>query len=108
MKDRLGNNGYRVSDNCEVDADSLEDMLKHLADHGPSSLLLSKRFSPLISCFMDQIEIAITGEWAPAIQADIERDAAASPADDATESPAAVGFRRVSKRVAVTYGQGRT
>ena len=107
MKDRLGNNGYRVGDNCDVDADSLEDMLKHLADHGPSSLLLSRKFARLVGCFMDQIENAITDEWAPAIRADIEQDGAASPADETTESPAAVGFRRVSKRVAVTYGPGR-
>ena len=107
MKDRLGNNGYRVSGNCDVDADSLEDMLKHLADHGPSSLLLSKRFAPLISCFLDEIESAMTDEWAPAIQADIEQDATASTADEPTESPAAVDFRRVSKRVAVSYGPGR-
>ena len=107
MKDRLGNNGYMVSDNCHMDSDALEDMLTHLADHGPSSLLLSKKFAPLISCFMNQIEIAITGEWAPAIQVDIEKDATASPADETTESPAAVGFRRVSKPVAVSYGPGR-
>ena len=106
MKDRLGNNGYRVSDNCQVDADSLEDMLTHLADHGPSSLLLSKRFAPLISCFLDEIESAMTDEWAPAIRADIEQDATPSTVDETTESPAAVGFRRVSKRVAVTYGKG--
>ena len=103
MKDRLGNNGYRVSDNCQVDAGSLEDMLTHLADHGPSSLLLSKRFAPLISCFLDEIESAMTDEWAPAIRADIEQGATA---DETTESPAAVGFRRVSKRVAVSYGKG--
>ena len=106
MKDRLGNNGYRVSDDCHVDSGSLEDMLKHLADHGPSSLLLSKRFAPLISCFLDEIESAITDEWAPAIRADIERDATASAPGETTESPAAVGFRRVSKRVAVSYGKG--
>ena len=107
MKDRLGNNGYMVSDNCQVDSDSLEDMLTHLADHGPSSLLLSTRFASLISCFLAQIENAITDEWAPAIRADIEQDGAASPADETTESPAAVGFRRVSKRAAVSYGPGR-
>ena len=107
MKDRLGNNVYSVSDNCDVDADSREGMLKHLADHGPSSLLLSRKFARLVGCFMDQIEIAITDEWASAIRADIEQDAAASPADETTGSPAAVGFRRMSKRVAVTYGQER-
>ena len=100
------NKENKIIDNCQVGRDALEDMLTHLADHGPSSLLLSKKFSPLISCFMDQIEIAITGEWAPAIQGDIEQDGAASPADETTESPAAVGFRRVSKRVAVSYGPG--
>ena len=100
------NKENKIIDNCQVGRDALEDMLTHLVDHGPSSLLLSKKFAPLISCFMDQIEIAITGEWAPAIQADIEQDATPSTADETTESPAAVGFRRVSKRVAVTYGKG--
>ena len=101
------NKENKIINNCQVDRGALEDMLTHLADHGPSSLLVSKKFSPLISCFMDQIEITITGEWAPAIRADIEQDATASTADDTTESPAAVGFRRVSKRAAVSYGPGR-
>ena len=104
MKDRLGNNGYRVGDNCDVDADSLEDMLKHLADHGPSSLLLSRKFARLVGCFMDQIENAITDEWAPAIRADIEQGATA---DETTESPAAVGFRLQSRRISTSYRQGR-
>ena len=96
----------RIRNQCQIAPEIKEKILAHLDAHGPASLLLSKKFSPLISCFMDQIEIAITGEWAPAIQADIEQDATPSTADETTESPAAVGFRRVSKRVAVTYGKG--
>ena len=100
------NKENKIINNCQVDRGALEDMLTHLADHGPSSLLLSTRFASLISCFLAQIENAITDEWAHAIRAAIEQDGAASPADETTESPAAVGFRRVSKRVAVTYGKG--
>ena len=98
------NKENKIIDNCQVGRDALEDMLTHLADHGPSSLLLSKKFAPLISCFMNQIEIAITGEWAPAIRADIEQGATA---DETTESPAAVGFRLQSRRISTSYRQGR-
>ena len=97
----------RIRNECQIAPEIKEKILEHLADHGPSSLLLSKRYSPLISCFLDEIESAMTDEWTPAIRADIEPDATASPADETTESPAAVGFRRVSKRAAVSYGPGR-
>ena len=96
----------RIRNQCQIAPEIKEKILAHLDAHGPASLLLSTKFAPLIGCFLDQIGIAMTGEWAPAIRADIEQDAPASPADEATESPAAVGFRRVSKRVAVTYGKG--
>ena len=56
------NKENKIIDNCQVGRDALEDMLTHLADHGPSSLLLSKRFAPLIICFLNQIENAITDE----------------------------------------------
>ena len=97
----------RIRNECQIAPEIKEKILEHLDAHGPSSLLLSKRYSPLISCFLDQIENAITDEWGPVILADIEQDATASTADEAAESPAAVGFRRVSKRVAVSYGPGR-
>ena len=97
----------RIRNQCQIAPEIKEKILAHLDAHGPASLLLSTKFAPLISCFLDEIESAMTDEWAPAIRADIEQDATASTADETTESPAAVGFRRVSKRVAVSYGPGR-
>ena len=97
----------RIRNQCQIAPEIKEKILAHLDAHGPASLLLSTKFAPLISCFLDEIESAMTVEWAPALQGDTEQDGAASPADETTESPAAVDFRRVSKRVAVTYGPGR-
>ena len=55
------NQDYKIINNCQVGRDALEDMLTHLADHGPSSLLLSRKFARLIGCFMDTASaIAIT------------------------------------------------
>ena len=65
MKDRLGNNGYRASDNCQVDAGIRVNLLKHLDEHGPVSLFTSNKFGQYVGCFLEEIEDAIAGEQSP-------------------------------------------
>ena len=112
MKDRVGNNGYGVSDNCEVDAEIKEGLLKHLDEHGPVSLLTSAKFGQYAGCFLEEIERAIVAESAliaPAAADDStgNQDAAASPADDVTESSAAMRVRLQTGRRITSYRQGR-
>ena len=112
MKDRFGNNGYRVSDNCEVDAGTRVNLLKHLDQHGPVSLLTSAKFGQYAGCFLEEIERAIVAE-STLITPDADDltekgDAAASPADEATESPAAMRVRLQSGRRMTSYRQGRS
>ena len=53
---------YRVSDNCEVDAETKESLLKHLDEHGAVSLLASNKFGQFAACFLEEIDGAITAE----------------------------------------------
>ena len=111
MKDRLGNNGYGVSDNCQVAAEIKETLLKHLAEHGPVSLLASNKFGQYAGCFLEEIERAIVAESAlitpDADDLTEKQEAAASPADEATESPAAKRVRLQSRRIATSSRQRR-
>ena len=111
MKDRFGNNGYRASDNCQVDAEIKEGLLKHLDEHGPVSLLTSAKFGQYAGCFLEEIERAIAAESTLIASAADDsagnQDGTASPADEATESPAAKRVRLQSRRIATSYRQGR-
>ena len=113
MKDRVGSNGYGVSDNCQVAGEIKEGLLKHLDEHGPVSLLTSAKFGQYAGCFLEEIEGAIAAESAlkATTAADdlIDNlDAEASPADEATESPAAMRVRLQARRIITSYRQGRS
>ena len=101
----------KAINNCQVDAETKESLLKHLDEHGAVSLLTSAKFGQYAGCFLDEIEKAIIAESALIATAAVDltrnQDAAASPADDASESPAAVGFRLQSRRISTSYRQGR-
>ena len=111
MKDRFGNNGYRASDNCEVAAEIKEGLLKHLDEHGPVSLLTSAKFGQYAGCFLEEIERAIVAESVVLASAADDltgsQDGTASPADEATESPAAMPARLQNGRRRIRYRQGR-
>ena len=111
MKDRFGNNGYRLSDNCQVDAETKESLLKHLDEHGPVALLTSAKFGQYAGCFLEEIERAIAAESAliaSAADDSAERqEAPPTPADEATESPAAMRARLQSRRIATSSRQRR-
>ena len=111
MKDRFGNNGYRLSDNCQVDAETKESLLKHLDEHGPVSLLTSAKFGQYAGCFLEEIERAIVAESALITSADDDssetQDETGPAPDKATESPAAMRARLQTRRIATSYRQGR-
>ena len=101
----------KAINNCQVDAETKESLLKHLDEHGAVSLLSSAKFGQYAGCVLEEIERAIAAESALIAPAagDSTRnpDAAASPADDATESPAAMRVRLQTGRRMVSYRQGR-
>ena len=69
-----------------LDADTRETLLKHLAEHGPVSLLTSNKFSQYAGCFPEEITRAIAAESAliaPAAAVDLtgKEEAPPTPAD---------------------------
>ena len=103
----------RTRNECQIDAETKESLLNHLDEHGAVSLLTSAKFSQSTGCVLEEIEGAIAAESAlivPAAAGDStgNPDAAASPADEATESPAAVRVRLQTGRRMISYRQGRS
>ena len=102
------------TNNCQVDSETKESLLKHLDEHGPVSLLTSAKFGQYAGCVLEDIERAIAAESAliaPADAADDSignQDAAAPPADEATASPAAVRVRVQTGGMITSYRQGRS
>ena len=101
----------KAINNCQVDAETKESLLKHLDEHGAVSLLTSAKFGQYAGCFLEEIERAIAAESALIAPAAGDStgnpDAAASPADEATESPAALRARFQSRRIATSFRQRR-
>ena len=101
----------KATNNCQVDAETKESLLKHLDEHGAVSLLTSAKFGQYAGCFSKEIERAIAAESALIVPAAGDstgnRDAAASPADAATESSAALRVRLQTGRRMISYRQGR-
>ena len=99
--------GYKVTTNCELDADTREHLLQHLDEHGVMSLLTSSKFSTHVNCLLSEIEQAIAGERESVIQDASDPDKTAPPADDAIESPAAMRVRLQTRQRRISYRQGR-
>ena len=98
--------GYKVTTNCELDADTREHLLQHLDEHGVMSLLTSSKFSTHVDCLLSEIEQAIAGERESVIQ-DASEQEKTGP-DEATESPAAMRVRLQTGRRMISYRQGRS
>ena len=103
---------YKVTDNCQIDADAKESLVQHLEDHGVMSLLTSSKFAPYFSCVVKEIGKAIAAESALIASAAADdsignQDAAASPADGTAESPAALFGGGRAWRRRTSYRQGR-
>jgi hypothetical protein len=111
MSNRTEAQDHKITNNCEMDAGTKENLLKHLEEHGAVSLLASAKFGQYAGCFLEEIERAIVAEStliAPDADDLTEKgDAAASPADEATESPAAMRVRLQSRRIATSSRQRR-
>ena len=104
---------YKAINNCQVDAETKESLLKHLDEHGPVSLLTSAKFGQYAGCVLEEIERAIAAESALIAPADADdstgnQDAAASPAAGTAESPAAMRVRLQTGRRMISYRQGRS
>ena len=104
-------NENNATTNCQIDAETKESLLKHLDEHGAVSLLTSAKFGQYAGCFLEEIERAIAVESAliaTAADDSAERqEAPPTPADEATESPAAMRARFQSRRIATSYRHGR-
>ena len=92
MLNKAETRDYKVTNNCQVDAETKESLLKHLDEHGPVSLLTSAKFGQYASCILEEIESAIAAEsplLAPAVAdgSGGSQEAMASMADEASESP---------------------
>ena len=106
------NKENKATNNCQIDAETKESLLKHLDGHGAVSLLTSAKFGQYAGCVLEEIEGVIAAESAliaPAAADDStgNQDAAASPANDAIESPAAMRVRLQTGRRITSYRQGR-
>ena len=105
------NKDYKAINNCQIDAETKESLLKHLDEHGVVSLLTSAKFGQYTGCVLEEIEGAIVAESALIAPAAVDStgnpDAAASPADDAIELPAAMRVRLQTGPRMVSYRQRR-
>jgi len=96
--------------NCQIDAETKESLFKHLDEHGAVSLLTSAKFGQYAGCFLEEIKGVIAAESALIASAAVDltgnQDAAESPADDASELPAAMRLRIQTGRRMISYRQG--
>ena len=111
MLNKTETQDYKITNNCQIDSETKEGLLNHLEDHGPVSLLTSAKFGQYAGCFLEEIERAIVAE-STLITPDADdltekQEAAAFPADEATESPAAMRVRLQSRRIATSSRQRR-
>ena len=102
----------RIRNNCEVDAETKESLLKHLDEHGAVSLLTSAKFGQYAGCVLEDIERAIAAESALIAPADADdssetQDRTAPAPHGTAESPAAVRVRLQTGRRITSYRQGR-
>ena len=106
------NKENKATNNCQIDAETKESLLKHLDEHGVMSLLTSAKFGQYAGCVLEEIVGVIAAESALIASAAGDStgnpDAAASPADEATASPAAMRVRVKSGRRITSYRQGRS
>ena len=56
MKVRIGDRVYEIPGSCPVEAPTKKELLRHLRDHGPESLLTSTRLSKFAGCIEGIVE----------------------------------------------------
>ena len=103
---------YTATNKCQIAPEIKESLLQHLDEHGAVSLLTSAKFGQYVGCFSKEIERAIAAESVVIASAADDstgnQDEAASPADEATASPAAMRARFQTGRRMTSYRQGRS
>ena len=111
MANRPEGKENKDTNNCQVDAETKESLLDHLEVHGALSLLTSAKFGQYAGCVLEEIEGAIAAESAliapAAVDSTETQDAPPTPANDTTESPAAVRVRLQTGLRMVSYRQRR-
>ena len=55
MEIRIGDRIYQVADDCPVDSPKRATLIRHLREHGPESLLTSKKTAPFAACVFDRL-----------------------------------------------------
>ena len=85
--------GYKVTTNCELDADTREHLLQHLDEHGVMSLLTSSKFSTHVDCLLSEIEQAIAGERESVIQDASEQEKQGRTKPPSHPPPCASAFK---------------
>ena len=112
MSNRPEVNENNATNNCQIDAETKESLLKHLGEHGAVSFLTSAKFGQYTGCVLEEIEGAIAAELAliatAAGDSTGRQDAEASAPGEATESPAAMRVRFQARRIATSYRPGRS
>ena len=107
-------NGYKVTDNCEVDAATKESLVQHLEEHGIMSLLTSHKFALFVSCVAKELGRAMAETATPIAPAEADDSSetqdktAPAPVSETTESPAAMRVRLQARRITTSYRQGRS
>ena len=103
------------TNNCQVDSETKESLLKHLDEHGAVSLLTSAKFGQYAGCFPEEITRAIAAATATPIaptaaddSSETQDKTAPAPVSETTESPAAMRVRLQARRIITSYRQGRS
>ena len=55
MEIKIGDRIYQVADDCPIDSPKRGILVRHLREHGPESLLASKKTAPFASCIWDKL-----------------------------------------------------
>ena len=55
MEIKIGDRTFQVPDSCPTDAPNKRKLRRHVRDHGPESLLTSRKLAPFAPCVLDEM-----------------------------------------------------
>ncbi len=58
MEIKIGDRTFQIPDACPTDGPNKRGLLVHPRDHGPESLLTSRKLAPYAQCILDEISNA--------------------------------------------------
>ena len=82
MEIKIGDRTFQVPDSCPTDAPNKRKLRRHVRDHGPESLLTSRKLAPFAQCVLDEMITA----GAEAVEAGAERQTQVDPISKDTGS----------------------